>query len=142
MVIAMIMIMASAATVNAQTTKTEFPIEAGSDAFELEINPNDFLHDQAFDLRSVFNDVKEFKGEDMCIFVIVEGYSFLLKYNGDKETGRQMLKQVLAKSKVMVVAKQKFYNVVQGSSGFILYPASEPDPEFPDISDIQLKPQR
>ena len=132
-----------AATVNAQnTTKTEFPISAGSDAFEFEINPNNFLHDQAFDLRSVFNDVKEFKGEDMCIFVIVEGYSFLLKYNGDKETGRQMLKKVLANSKVLVVAKQKkHYNVVQCTAGFIIYPASEQDPEFPDMQNMTFKPE-
>lgn len=123
----------------AQSIYNSAPIEAGQTSATMAINPLDFQRDQTFNLQEQADHTATFKGSDMNIFIVVEGFSFKFLWNGSPQEGKQLLQKVLERSKVIVIAKQlTHYNVYQFHSGFILYPSMNPDPEFKDMSDINV----
>ncbi|MCR5412904.1 MAG: hypothetical protein K6E76_08225 [Patescibacteria group bacterium] len=115
------------------------PIKAGQTDVKMSINPLDFQRDQTFNLQEQADHTATFKGSDMNVFILVEGFSFKFLWNGSPQEGKQLLQKVLERSKVIVIAKQlTHYNVYQFHSGFILFPSMYPDPEYKDMSDINV----
>lgn len=134
-----LLIMSASFTMAQNTIYNSAPIKAGQTDVKMSINPLDFQRDQIFDLQDEASHTATFKGSDMNVFIVVEGFSFQFIWHGDQQEGKRLLKKVLERSKVIVIAKQlTHYNVYQFHSGFILYPSMYPDPEYKDMDDINV----